>query len=46
MFLIERDRTISWSLVGFNRKEIESLGATLGVNPFQPGERVPEMKSG
>ncbi len=46
MFLIERDGTISWSLVGFNKKELESLGATLGVNPFQPGERVPEMKSG
>jgi peroxiredoxin len=46
MFLIERDGTISWSLVGFNRKELEALGEKLGVHPFQPGERVPEMKSG
>jgi peroxiredoxin len=46
MFLIEGDGTIAWSLVGFNRKEIEALGGKFGVNPFQPGERVPEMKSG
>jgi peroxiredoxin len=46
MFLVERDGTISWSLVGFNRKELEELGGKLGVNPFKPGERVPEMKSG
>jgi peroxiredoxin len=46
MFLVERDGTISWSLVGFNRKELEALGQKLGVNPFKPGERVPEMKSG
>jgi peroxiredoxin len=46
MFLVERDGTISWSLVGFNRKELEELGGKFGVNPFKPGERVPEMKSG
>jgi peroxiredoxin len=46
MFLIERDGTISWSLVGFNRKELEVLGEKLGVQPFKAGERVPEMKSG
>jgi peroxiredoxin len=46
MFLIERDGGISWSLVGFNRKELEALGEKLGVQPFKSGERVPEMKSG
>ena len=46
MFLVEGDGTISWSLTGFNRKELEALGAKLGVNPFRPGELVPEMKSG
>lgn len=46
MFLIERDGTISWSDVGFTRKELETLGGKFGVNPFKPGERVPEMKSG
>jgi peroxiredoxin len=46
MFLVERDATISWSLVGFHKKELEALGARLGVQPFLPEERVPEMKSG
>lgn len=46
MFLIEPDRNIAWSLVGFHKKDLEALGAKLGVAPFQPGEHVPEMKSG
>ncbi|HUJ20243.1 MAG TPA: TlpA disulfide reductase family protein [Bryobacteraceae bacterium] len=46
MFLIERDGTISWSLTGFNRKELDALGRKFGVSTFRPGERVPEMKSG
>lgn len=46
MFLVERDATISWALSGFHKKELEALGARLGVNPFHAGERVPEMKSG
>ena len=46
MFLIDRDGRISWSLVGFHKKELEALGSRLGVAPFRPEERVPEMKSG
>jgi hypothetical protein len=46
MFLIEPQGKISWSLSGFHKKELETLGARLGVQPFRPGERVPEMKSG
>jgi peroxiredoxin len=46
MFLVERDGAISWSLVGFHKKELETVAAKFGVNPFKPGERVPEMKSG
>lgn len=46
MFLIQPDGTIAWSLVGFHKKELEALGAKLGVAPFHPGEQVPEMKSG
>ena len=46
MFLVERDGTISWSLVGFHRKELETFAGKFGVNPFKPGDRVPEMKSG
>ena len=46
IFLVETDGTVSWSLVGFHRKELQALGGKLGVNPFRPGEQVPEMKSG
>jgi peroxiredoxin len=46
MFLVEPDGTISWSLVGFSRKELEALGGRFGVQTFQPGERVPDMRSG
>jgi len=46
IFLVEADGTVSWSLVGFHRKELQALGEKLGVNPFRPGEQVPEMKSG
>jgi peroxiredoxin len=48
MFLVERDGdgTISWSLIGFHKTELEALGSRLGVQPFRPEERVPEMKSG
>ena len=46
LFLIEPDGKISWSLIGFQKKELEALGAKLGVNPFRPGENVPEMKGG
>jgi peroxiredoxin len=46
MFLVERDGTISWSLVGFSRKELEALGGRFGVPTFQPGERVPDLRSG
>ena len=46
MFFIERDGNISWSSVGFVRKDLEALGEKLGAKPFLAGERVPEMKSG
>ena len=46
MFLVERDETVSWSSIGFTKKELEALGKKLGVKVFQPGERVPESKSG
>jgi len=46
MFYIERDGTISWSSVGFVKKDFEALAEKLGAKAFQPDERVPEMKSG
>ena len=46
MFLVERDGNISWSSVGFVKKDLEALGQKLGAPPFKPDEKVPEMKSG
>lgn len=46
MFFIERDGNISWSSIGFMRKDLEVLGEKLGATPFKPGEKVPEAKSG
>lgn len=45
-FLVERDGTISWSMEGFTRKEMEALGEKTGVQPFRPGERIPDWKAG
>lgn len=45
-FLIERDGTVSWTLEGFRKSEIQSLAGRFGVNPFRPGEYVPEAKAG
>jgi peroxiredoxin len=46
LFLIERDGTISWSLEGFSKREIQALAAKAGVNPFRADENVPEWKAG
>lgn len=46
LFLIERDGSIAWTLEGWSRKEIAALAGRAGVNPFRPGEKVPEWKSG
>jgi peroxiredoxin len=45
-FLIERDGTISRVMEGWQKKQIEWLGGKAGVNPFRPGEYVPEWKAG
>jgi peroxiredoxin len=46
MFLVERDGTISWTLSGFSRSELDALGRRFGIALFRPGERVPEWKAG
>ena len=46
MFLVERDGTISWSLEGFSRRDLDQVGRKFGVVPFLPGEQVPEWKAG
>lgn len=46
LFLVEPDRTISWSWVGFHRAMYEELAQRAGRVIFRAGERVPESKSG
>jgi len=46
LFLVERGGTIAWSLEGFNKREFLAVAGQAGVNPFRPGENVPEWKAG
>ena len=46
LFLVERDGTISWSLEGFNKRELLAVAGQAGVNPFRAGEDVPEWRAG
>lgn len=46
MFLIEPDGRISQAFMGFDKRALEQLGQRLGAAPFEPGEYVPEFKSG
>jgi peroxiredoxin len=45
-FLIEQDGMISQAFEGFSKSELETLGKRVGVDPFKPGEYVPEWKAG
>jgi peroxiredoxin len=46
LVLVERNRTIAWSLEGFNRRELLAVSSYAGMTPFLPGENVPEWKAG
>ncbi|PWU02285.1 MAG: hypothetical protein C5B51_21195 [Terriglobia bacterium] len=46
LFLVERDGRVSRVVEGWNKLEIEGLGAQAGVNPFRQGESVPDWKAG
>lgn len=46
LFLVEPDGAIGWSGEGFHKREFIALAARAGVDPFQPGEDVPEWKAG
>ncbi|MFN7992388.1 MAG: TlpA disulfide reductase family protein [Bryobacteraceae bacterium] len=45
-FLVEQDGSIGWSYDGFNRRDFQSIARLAGLNPFRPGEKVPDWKSG
>jgi len=46
LFWVEPDGRISLAFTGFDKKGMEELGRRLGAEPFEPGEYVPEWKSG
>ena len=46
MFLIEQDGSIGDVIQGFVKRQIAAIGARCGIEPFQPGDYVPEWKAG
>jgi peroxiredoxin len=46
MFLVERDRRISWEWTGFHKRQLEAVAERAGVPIFHPGDMVPESKAG
>ena len=46
LFLVERDGTVSWTLEGFSKRELQALAGKAGVNPFRETDYVPEWKAG
>ena len=46
LFLIETDGTVSRVIEGWNRQEIEWLGAKAGVAAIRPDDNVPAWKAG
>jgi peroxiredoxin len=46
IFLIEPDETISTAFSGFSKRDMQAVGERAGVQPFSPGENVPEMRPG
>ena len=46
MFLVEPDGVISRVIEGWNRIDMDKLGAEAGMVLFQPGDNVPAWKAG
>lgn len=46
LFLVEPGGTIALTLEGFSKRDIQDLAGRAGVNPFRPGDYVPEWKAG
>jgi peroxiredoxin len=46
LFLVEPDGRISQAFDGFNKAEIEKLGARFRAAPFRSGEQVPALRPG
>jgi peroxiredoxin len=46
LFLVEADGTISHTVGGFCKRDLEALGRRAGVEPFGAEDHVPEWKAG
>lgn len=46
MFLVEPEGKITWSSIGFSKKDLQDLGERFGVALFRPEDRVPDFKGG
>jgi peroxiredoxin len=46
LFVIQPDRKIRWTGVGFSRQAMLELGEMAGVTVLRPGENLPEWKAG
>jgi peroxiredoxin len=46
MFLVEPDGAISRAIEGWNKMDMEALGAAAGMTLFRPEENVPAWKAG
>jgi peroxiredoxin len=46
MFLVEPDGLISRVIEGWNKLDMEALGAAAGITLFRPGDNVPAWKAG
>jgi len=46
LFLVEPDGAVSRVIEGWQKKEMESLGARAGAAVFRQGDNVPEWKAG
>jgi peroxiredoxin len=46
LFLVEPDGSVARVVEGWNKSEIEKLGAQAGVNPFREGDSAPDWKAG
>lgn len=46
MYLVERDKRISWELAGFHKKQLEKLAERVGRVMFTAADQAPESKPG
>ena len=46
VFVVETDGTISNSIEGFSKRDLDAIGERIHVAPFRPDEYVPEFKAG